>query len=69
MTLGYILSDTTRTQENLGRRPRAVFHFADSEEVRRAVMDYTNDELEANPRALFGRLRELKSLVHNLIGG
>lgn len=69
MGLDFPLSETTRTQENLGRRPRAVFHFADSEDVRRAVMDYTNDELRVNPRILFGRLRELKSLVHNIFSG
>lgn len=66
LALGHPISQTTRSQEQFGRRPKAIFHFDDSAEVRTAILSYTNDSLQLNPRELFSRLRELKSLVHNI---
>lgn len=57
----------TRSQQQYGSRAKAVFHFADTKELREVILGYTNGSIKVNPRELFARLRELKSLVHNLL--
>lgn len=64
---GVPMTDTTRSQHPFGSRPRAVFHFQDGPEVRRLILEYTNDSLQLNPRVLFEHLKGLKSLCHNLV--
>lgn len=68
LTLGHTMSASpTRSQQQFGVRAKAVFHFTDSKEVKTAAIDYTNGTLRVNPRELFSRLRELKSLVQNVL--
>ena len=67
LALGHEMLDTTRSQEQFGKRPRAVLHFVDTEDLRLDVLGYTNDNIQASPRQLFSRLRDLKSSCHNLL--
>lgn len=60
-------SPPTVSQKNVGTKARAVFHFPKSTETDAAVVGYTNNTLKASPRELFARLRELKSMVFNIL--
>jgi hypothetical protein len=65
--MGEPLVDITRSGNNFGHRPKAIFHFNDSESMRKLLIDYTNNALKASPRDLFARFKELKSTVVNMV--
>ena len=67
IAMGHELVDTTRSQRQLGMSAKAVFHFNDSEDLRKHLFGYTNNTLKVSPRDLFARFKELKSFVHNLL--
>jgi len=67
IAVGHELVDTTRSQHRIGVPAKAVFHFTDSEDLKKSIFGYTNNTLKVAPRDLFARFRELKSFVHNLL--
>ena len=66
LCIGHKLEDVRRSQPKFGHRAKAIFCFQESDALESDILDYTNDLIEVSPRMLFSRLRELKSMVHNL---
>lgn len=62
MCLGYKLDDLLR-KGRFGKPTKAIFCFADSDSLRRHIVEYANDTVSLPPRKLFGYLRDLKGQV------
>lgn len=65
LAIGHRLISVER-MHSPGSRQKAFFCFEETPELKEDVLNYMNDDLEVAPRPLFTRLRELKSMVHNL---
>lgn len=67
LAIGLSMHEPTRSAERFGQRPKAVFHFDDTSELREALTAYANDRLLVSARVLLTRLRELKSTAFSVI--